>query len=99
MARPIFWMALAAVAIAALVTIGLIQIIGNDIGESCRDSYSCRGFIIGGAECLRERGEQYCSRYCDRDDECPAGWTCEQATPTALTIETSFLDGVCFKPR
>ena len=41
------------------------------------------------------QGRVYCTRYCDEDLDCPVGWTCGDAIPTALTIETQFIDQVC----
>ena len=99
LARPVFWWTLICIVFSVVVLVGVIQIVGNDMGENCQDSYSCRGFLISGAECLDDNGEHYCSRYCERDDECPLQWTCGEAVPTALTIKTGFFDGICLKPR
>ncbi len=74
-----------------------IQIWGNPIGEPCIDSYSCKGFLVSGAECLATDTEQYCSRYCDGDSDCPTQWTCANANPTVLTVETAMLDTICVR--
>lgn len=78
--------------------VGLIQVTGGEIGAPCRDSYSCKGFLIGGAECVAVEGGAYCTVYCDVDAECPKGWRCLSANPTALGIETTALDEVCVRP-
>ena len=97
--RPVFWRTLIYVVVSVVALVGVIQVVGNDMGENCQDSYSCRGFLISGAECLDDNGEHYCSRYCERDDDCPLQWACGEAVPTALTIKTGFLDSICLKPR
>ena len=86
----------AVVGVAALVA--AIQVLGASAGEPCRDSYSCRGFLLAGAECVVEGDEAYCTRYCDADPDCPPGWRCRAAEPTALGIETGVRDEVCLRP-
>ena len=90
---------LAGVALVAGATVGTIQVIGGPIGAPCADSYSCRGFLIGGAECLEVDDGAYCTLYCDGDADCPDGWSCAEANPTALRIETSAVDEVCLRGR
>ena len=75
--------------------VGLIQVIGNEFGETCADSYSCKGFLLGGAECVELDSNSYCTVYCDTDSECPEGWACRGANPTVLRVETSAVDEVC----
>lgn len=84
------------VALSALLL--LIRLFGADTGAPCADSYSCRGFLIGGAECVDTEGGRYCTRYCDSDARCPSGWRCLDATPTVLTVRTRFTDRVCVRP-
>jgi hypothetical protein len=86
--------------VIGLLVLGLVanQLFGNKMGESCADSYSCRGFLVGGVECLDIGEVSYCTIYCDRDDDCPAEWTCEGANPTVLAIETTSVDEVCVRP-
>ena len=95
--RPAFWWTLIAVVSALVLTIAAIQILGAPPGGACVDSYSCQGFLIGGAECVDDEGEHYCTRYCDSDIECPGGWRCGDAHPTALTIELRVIDQVCLR--
>ncbi len=94
-----FIYALVGVIAFVVITVAAINIFGNALGEPCGDSYSCEGFLIGGAECLEEEDGRYCSRYCDRDEECPADWSCKSATPTALGIETTVTDKICVRPK
>ena len=86
---------LAATIIGVILLVAAIQIWGHPIGEPCMDSYSCTGFLIGGAECLDTGTEQYCSRYCKIDAECPTQWVCANANPTFLTVESTFVDTIC----
>lgn len=88
------------VAVVAVVAafLGYRQFAGAEAGEPCADSYSCRGFLLSGVECVDTGDARYCTRYCDRDAECAPGWKCLAATPTALGIETSVLDSVCVRP-
>ena len=72
-----------------------INIFGNDFGAPCADSYSCKGFLLGGAECVVVDSQSYCTKYCDSDADCPSGSACLAATPTVLTLETSVTDEVC----
>jgi hypothetical protein len=88
---------LGAVFLIAVTFVGAIQIFGGGIGAPCRDSYSCRGFLIGGAECVVDDGTAYCTAYCNSDDRCPPGWRCATAHPTALTIETRATGRVCVR--
>ena len=90
--------ALAAVVALDLLVVGVIQLTGGDIGAPCADSYSCRGFLVGGAECVAVDRGAYCTRYCDTDDQCPDGWACLGANPTVLTVETRTVDEVCVRP-
>jgi hypothetical protein len=82
---------------AAVCLVGAIQIFGGGIGAPCRDSYSCRGFLVGGAECVVD-GESYCTVYCKTDERCPRGWHCGNAHPTVLTVETQAVGKVCLRP-
>lgn len=90
---------LAAVILLAVAAVVAINVFGADMGEACADSYGCRGFLVGGAECLDDEGDPYCTVYCDSDAECPDGWACVSATPTAFTVETSAVDEVCVRER
>ncbi len=85
--------------VAALVVIGIaaIQLLGGTIGAPCADSYSCRGFLVGGAECVDVGRGSYCTRYCTADTQCPAGWACLGANPTVLTVETRAIGKVCVR--
>ncbi len=87
---------LALIATVVMVAAGVIVIraTGNPFGGECVDSYSCAEFLTGG-ECLQQGDGSYCSRYCDVDAECPNGWTCGEAYPTVLGMETSALDSIC----
>ena len=73
--------------------------VGAPLGAPCADSYSCQGFLIGGAECVDDEGDHYCSRYCDSDADCSSGWRCGDANPTVMAIETTLVDQVCMRPR
>ena len=54
--------------IAALGTgILWIRTHGGATGAPCADSYSCRGFLFGGAECVDVEGGAYCTTYCKAD--------------------------------
>jgi hypothetical protein len=78
--------------------VALIQVVGGALGAPCADSYSCAGFLVGGAECVEVGPKtRYCTRYCDAHADCPAGWQCLSATPTALGVETPVLDEVCIR--
>ena len=90
---------LALLALLAVLVIGLAanQLLGNEMGERCTDSYSCRGFLLSGVECVEVDGRGYCTIYCDGDADCPEGWSCEGANPTVLTVETSAIDEVCMR--
>src|SRR4051812_45416183 len=89
---------LAGVVTVAVVGIGVIQIRGGVMGGPCADSYSCRGFLIGGAECVADGAAgSYCTRYCKSDASCPRGWRCRDAHPSVLTIETRATGGVCIR--
>ena len=96
--RPGFVKALVGTLLAVAWLIGIINLFGADPGERCRDSYSCKGFLLSGIECVVEGDEAYCTKYCDTDADCPKDWRCRSATPTALGIETSTLDEVCLRP-
>jgi len=89
------------ISIAALAAIGIlaIQIFGAKIGAPCADSYGCRGFLVGGAECVDVGRGSYCTRYCRADAECPRGWACLDANPTVLTVETRAVGKVCVRDR
>lgn len=80
--------------------VGWRQYVGALAGERCADSYSCRGFLLGGVECVDtgEPGSPYCTRYCDTDADCVGGWACLGANPTVLAVETSAIDHVCVRP-
>ncbi len=65
------------------------------MGTPCVDSYSCRGFLIGGAECVETDEARYCTIYCAQQSDCPTGWDCLSAHPTVATVETDYLDEVC----
>ena len=97
-ARPGFLLALGITVIGVIALVAAIQIFGASAGEPCRDSYSCRGFLVSGAECVVEPDGAYCTRYCDADADCPPAWRCRGAEPTALGIETGVLDEVCLRP-
>ena len=100
--RRLLGVLVAVVATVALY-VGAIQVFGGDLGAPCRDSYSCKGFLVGGAECVAievggvER-QAYCTRYCDTRAECPEGWFCVGANPTAMGLETGLVDEVCVRP-
>jgi len=96
--RPGFLLALMATVGGVAGIVGAIQVFGASAGDPCRDSYGCRGFLISGAECVVEGDGAYCTTYCDDDDDCPPGWRCRAAEPTALGIETGVLDEVCLRP-
>jgi hypothetical protein len=96
--RPVFLKALAATVVGAVCLVAAINIFGNAQGEPCRDSYSCKGFLLSGVECVVEGDDAYCTVYCDTDKDCPADWRCRSAEPTALGIETNTLDEVCLRP-
>src|SRR5260221_4499767 len=86
------------VLIAVVVAgIGWIQIFGARMGQACVDSYSCRGFLIGGSECLAVAGHSYCTLYCRTDARCPTGWHCLSANPTVLRVETRAVAKVCIR--
>ncbi len=74
-----------------------IWIFGAQMGAPCADSYSCHGFLLGGAECVDVEGGAYCTVYCKSDQKCPRGWRCLAANPTVLTVKTQLLDKVCVK--
>jgi hypothetical protein len=93
------WWALGIVVFVLCAGVGAIQIFGNDMGEACKDSYSCKGFLLGGAECVDIDGNSFCTRYCDDDSDCPDGWSCRNATPTVLTVKTSTTDEVCMPTK
>ena len=86
-------------AVIALVSCALlwIRLFGAETGAPCADSYSCRGFLFGGSECVDVEGSSYCTLYCDSDARCPRGWRCLGANPTVLTVKTSVTDRVCVK--
>jgi hypothetical protein len=88
-----------AIAGLAAIAISAIQIFGKRIGEPCADSYSCRGFLLAGAECLADDGDAYCTVYCKSDARCPSGWRCLDAHPTVLTVETRANGKVCVRDR
>ena len=96
--RPGFVQALVATVVGIAALVAAIQVFGASAGDPCRDSYSCRGFLLSGAECVVESDGAYCTRYCDADADCPPGWRCRAAEPTALGIETGVLDEVCLRP-
>ena len=87
-------LALIATIVLVATTVLVLRATGNPMGDPCDDSYSCAEFLTGG-ECLQIDAVSVCSRYCDRDDECPPGWRCEEATPTALGITTPAIDTIC----
>jgi len=89
---------LAATVAFAVGVVATIQVVGGGPGAPCADSYSCRGFLIGGAECVVVDGGTYCTVYCDADADCPDGWSCEGANPTVLLVETTAVDEVCIRP-
>jgi hypothetical protein len=90
---------LAGTVLAMVIVIAGINLFGNDRGEPCRDSYSCKGFLLSGIECVVIEGEDaYCTQYCDTDADCPTDWRCRSATPTALGIEIRALDEICLQP-
>src|SRR6185312_14053938 len=74
---------------AIVLGVGMIQIFGNRVGAPCRDSYSYRGFLIGGAECIEDIGQSYCTRRCHYDSDCPQHWHCTDAYLTAAAIPLS----------
>ena len=93
------FLVLAAVVALVVTGIGVIQIVGGEIGAPCPDSYACRGFLIGGAECVDVDGAAYCTWYCDTDARCPSGWRGLGANPTVLTVETRAVGKVCVRRR
>ena len=95
--RPVFWWCLGLVTAALILIIGVIQIYGAGQGEPCIDSYSCSGFLIAGSECVETDSDRYCSKYCERDGDCPERWRCGDANPTVLTFNTEIIDTVCIK--
>ena len=88
---------LALVAGLAVLFVAGVQVTGGPMGAPCVDSYSCKGFLIGGAECVAVDEGAYCTRYCDTDAECPEGWSCQGANPTVLTLHTTAVDEVCVR--
>lgn len=89
----------AVVGLVVVAGVGVIQIVGREIGSPCPDSYACRGFLIGGAECVDVDGASYCTRRCRQDAECRSGWRCLGAHPTVLTVETRAVGKVCVRGR
>jgi hypothetical protein len=89
---------LGGVALAAVALVGAIQVFGGPVGAPCRDSYSCRGFLVGGVDCVEDVGQSYCSRYCHADADCPTGWRCDGAHPTVLSVHTSAVGLICIRP-
>jgi hypothetical protein len=85
------------VATMAVVVVAAINVLGGPMGARCRDSYDCRGFLVGGAECVDTERGAYCTRTCRKDDECPTGWRCLEANPTALTVETRAVARACVR--
>jgi hypothetical protein len=83
---------------AAVLLVAAINVLGGPAGAPCRDSYSCRGFLVGGVDCVEDVGQTYCSRFCKLDGDCPTGWRCEGAHPTALGIPTNATGLICIKP-
>jgi hypothetical protein len=96
--RKLLWL-LGSIAALAAIGIAAMQIFGGEIGAACADSYSCRGFLVGGSECVDVGRGSYCTRYCKVDRECPSGWTCLGANPTVLTVETRAVGKVCVRDR
>ncbi len=94
-ARPVFWRALLLVSVLAVGLVAVLNLLGAPLGAPCADSYSCRGFLVGGVECVEEGPRRYCTLYCEQTSDCPTGWTCAGAQPTALGIKTSLTDYVC----
>jgi hypothetical protein len=88
---------LGGVVAAVVLGVAAIQVFGRRIGEPCPDSYACRGFLVGGSECVAVEGRAYCTRYCKRDDQCPRGWRCLDANPTVLTVQTRAVGRVCVR--
>lgn len=88
---------LGVVVVTLAVAVAGIQIFGGAMGAPCADSYSCRGFLVGGAECVDVEGGAYCTVYCRSDARCPRGWRCLDANPTVLTVRTSLTDRVCVR--
>lgn len=86
-------------ALVVVVSAGLasIRLFGARTGERCRDSYSCRGFLFGGSECLSLGDRSYCTLYCRTDAVCPHGWHCLGAHPTVMRVETNAVDRVCIR--
>ena len=97
--HPALLAVLAVTVVLAVGTVATIQVVGGGPGAPCVDSYSCRGFLIGGAECVVVDEDAYCTVYCDTDADCPPGWSCQGANPTVLAVETSAIDEVCFRPE
>ncbi len=94
-----FLATLVAVVAAVGGFVGYRQFAGALAGERCADSYSCRGFLLGGVECVDtgEPDSPYCTRYCDTDVDCTGAWTCLGANPTVLAVETTAIDHVCVR--
>ena len=97
--RKVLLWVLAATIAAVVLLVAAINIFGGPVGAPCADSYSCSGFLIGGAECVDTGSGAYCTVYCDVDADCPAGWSCLGANPTVLAVETSATDEVCVRPE
>jgi hypothetical protein len=76
--------ALGAVVATIAIAVAGIQIFGAEMGAPCADSHSCRGFLVGGAECVDVEDGAYCTVYCRADARCPRGWRCLDANPTVL---------------
>ena len=89
---------LASVFAAAVALVVAIQIFGGPAGAPCGDSYACRGFLVGGTECVDDVGGSYCSRYCKLDGDCPQHWRCDRAYPTVLAVKTNARGLICVRP-
>lgn len=71
--------------VAALLVLGLVTVggamgfravAGGDVGETCSMDFGCKP---GGLCALSHGVQRMCTRPCNADGECPAGWGCGDA--------------------
>ena len=60
-------------------------VFGGRIGAACTKSGDCRMFY----SCLEGDGAAYCTKECQADGDCPAGWMCDVAQVT-MTGRTGY---------